>query len=175
MGLMSFAGSPCVYFVQRGKHGPIKIGCSTNLLQRLAGLRQARLLGYLPGTKLLESHLLDRFNVYRLKGKAGKGDWFSPSKAIISYVRTLTVFDVDSQRAFVRERIRNDVGISLRSVARLAKISESLVLGWEHGIHEVKMLDLMYVAFQHILDIVHGRRSLGSMRAIQKARANGER
>lgn len=82
----------CVYFIQRGGDGPIKIGFSKNPTARLAQLQASvpeplRLLAVeydLWGGKSLEQRLHKRFKEHRLSG-----EWFSPAPAILAHVAAL--------------------------------------------------------------------------------------
>ena len=74
-----------VYFVQAGEGGPIKIGWSQDVAQRIAGLQTAqaeplRLLGTLPGTRLDEARVHRVLDHHRLRG-----EWFHPHAEVIRF------------------------------------------------------------------------------------------
>ena len=77
---------PVVYFVQAAC-GPIKIGWSKNLDQRLATLQRysaekVTLLATMRGALLLEQELHERFAAHRLHG-----EWFSPAEELLYFIR----------------------------------------------------------------------------------------
>lgn len=79
-----------VYFVQVGDGGPIKIGITHDVAQRLAFLQTAnpgdlRLLCSIRGGKEVERELHARFAAFRLRG-----EWFSPALELLQYVKTVT-------------------------------------------------------------------------------------
>ena len=71
-----------VYFAERD--GLVKIGCSSNALRRVAGLK-ASLLAVQRGGFGLEADLHQRFAADRVVG-----EWFSPSDALMAYIAELT-------------------------------------------------------------------------------------
>lgn len=76
---------PCVYFIQR-QSGPIKIGFTKNLKQRLSALRTSSaepltLLGHIPGGKEIEAELHARLSAHRLKG-----EWFNAASEVIAEI-----------------------------------------------------------------------------------------
>lgn len=76
-----------MYFIQRGEHGPIKIGVSTDVTGRLRSLQVGFLdplvlLGTLPGGADLEQALHDRFRDQRVEG-----EWFRPSPELLRLAR----------------------------------------------------------------------------------------
>lgn len=83
-------GKPHVYFIQQGDSGAIKIGCSKNPAQRLAGLQTGhseplRLLTCAVGSQDQERALHDRFAHLRVSG-----EWFRPAEELLSYIRLVT-------------------------------------------------------------------------------------
>ena len=73
-----------VYFVQIQDHGPIKIGTTRNVRDRLRGLQtshpyQLRLLGVMPGRHAEEAGLHVRFARHHISG-----EWFHPDFEIVS-------------------------------------------------------------------------------------------
>lgn len=80
-------GKPHVYFIQQGDSGAIKIGCSKNPTQRLAGLQTGhsealRLLTCAVGSQAQERALHDRFAHLRVSG-----EWFRPAEELLAYIR----------------------------------------------------------------------------------------
>ena len=76
-----------LYFVQATTDGPIKIGRSAHLGQRLFMLSQQvqvpiRLLGTLPGGSMAELLWHDRFAATRFAG-----EWFLPTPALLTAIR----------------------------------------------------------------------------------------
>ena len=97
-GEITFAdGSPirggdggCVYIVQSGEAGPIKIGWSSHLTSRLqtlgASVPGLHLLGIIdPGDRALEKRLHRQFSDHRMDR-----EWFHPSLELIQWVRENT-------------------------------------------------------------------------------------
>lgn len=80
-----------VYFIQEGNEGPIKIGFSNKLVDRLASIqtgnpRELRLLGWLKGNQAKESEIQDKFANYRIRG-----EWFEPSPELLDFIKNVTV------------------------------------------------------------------------------------
>jgi hypothetical protein len=80
-------GKSHVYFIQQGDSGAIKIGCSKNPSQRLAGLQTGhseplRLLTCAVGSQAQERALHDRFAHLRVSG-----EWFRPADDLMAYIR----------------------------------------------------------------------------------------
>lgn len=78
--------TPCVYFVQRGDGGPIKVGTTTGLEGRLKSLRTAvpnlvvlRVIE--GGDRALEKRLHRQFEADRIDG-----EWFAPTPALLAYI-----------------------------------------------------------------------------------------
>lgn len=80
-------GKSHVYFIQQGDSGAVKIGCSRNPTQRLAGLQTGhseplRLLTCAVGSQAQERALHDRFAHLRVSG-----EWFRPDEELLAYIR----------------------------------------------------------------------------------------
>lgn len=80
-----------VYFVQSGLEGPIKIGASSNVKQRLVDLQMGspqplKLLAQVRGSKREEREVHRRFAHLRVRG-----EWFSPAAELIEYISTIPV------------------------------------------------------------------------------------
>lgn len=76
-----------IYFIQSENGGPIKIGRADDLAKRLVGLQVSRpdkliVLAAAPGTVALERSLHSAFSDFR-----EKGEWFSPTPALMRLVR----------------------------------------------------------------------------------------
>lgn len=85
----NYEGIGCVYFVQARKMGLIKIGYSTNVQKRLQALSTGcpdalDLLCVVKGNQRLESSIHQKFAEERVKG-----EWFSPSSRILSFIKAL--------------------------------------------------------------------------------------
>lgn len=87
----SATSTPCresrVYFIQSGGTGAIKIGKACSPATRLATLQVGspsplRLIGSIAGGIALERKLHARFSGDRLQG-----EWFTPSAALLSFIR----------------------------------------------------------------------------------------
>lgn len=77
---------PVVYFAQQGDHGPIKIGFSTDIENRLKGLQTSsavpiRMVTCVSGTRDDEADLHVRFAGLRLSG-----EWFSPAPELLRFI-----------------------------------------------------------------------------------------
>lgn len=89
--MMSKPGKGEVYFVQAGEGGPIKIGWSTDVSRRMAGLRPGtsaplKLLLVVPGTRASEKAAHDKFKAYRLHG-----EWFKPDPRLLAAIEQIRV------------------------------------------------------------------------------------
>lgn len=81
-----------VYFIQQGQDGPIKIGVSKKVKERLRELQVAnpfmlRIIFQIRGTIELERALHDRFSQYRLEG-----EWFKNGLKIRQYIKRAESF-----------------------------------------------------------------------------------
>lgn len=79
----------CVYFIQNGDDGAIKIGMTRKLHKRLADLQvnnpiELHILGAIPTNKPrdLERDLHCRFREFRVSG-----EWFSPSEKLLDFIK----------------------------------------------------------------------------------------
>jgi hypothetical protein len=84
---------PCVYFVQSGPHGRIKIGRTTKLRERLAAFRTSspypvRVIALIRGAASEEEAELHR----RFASIRRCGEWFDPSDELVRHI--LEVADV---------------------------------------------------------------------------------
>jgi hypothetical protein len=75
-----------IYFIQRDDDGPIKIGTTRFMRDRLASLRVGSpqpltLLGVMPGDLGMERHIHGRFSHLRLKG-----EWFEPAPELLRFI-----------------------------------------------------------------------------------------
>lgn len=78
--------TPCVYFIQRGDGGPIKIGTTTGLEERLRSLKTAVpnlvVLRVIEGAdRSLEKRLHRQFEAERVDG-----EWFRPSPGLLDWI-----------------------------------------------------------------------------------------
>ena len=83
--------APCVYFIQAGIGGSIKIGRTKNLKRRLDGFatahdRKLMVLGLLPDQPGLEQQMHALFHKERLEG-----EWFRPSLELFKFISMHTV------------------------------------------------------------------------------------
>ena len=79
-----FRRGPCVYFVGQAEAGPVKIGFTTELPNRLRGLQNScpvpiKLLAAVHGDRARELEYHRQFKADRLHG-----EWFTRSEAIIA-------------------------------------------------------------------------------------------
>ena len=77
-----------VYFIQCGEGGPVKIGVSTSISQRLEDLQVANpvgliLRGAVPGSRMLESYYHKLFAAQRIRG-----EWFHSCDTMEIVMRT---------------------------------------------------------------------------------------
>jgi len=82
-----------VYFVQSRLGGPIKIGLTTQLNQRLKQLQNEspiplQIVGALRGDEKVEAAIHERFRKLRLHG-----EWFEPSTELVEFIRQIGVGD----------------------------------------------------------------------------------
>jgi len=82
-----------VYFVQSRLGGPIKIGLTTELSQRLKQLQNEspiplQIVGALRGDEKVEAAIHERFRKLRLHG-----EWFEPSTELVEFIRQIGVGD----------------------------------------------------------------------------------
>lgn len=78
-----------VYFIQAGQHGPIKIGFTTRLEERLHDLQggnpiQLRLLATIRGNASHEQLLHTQFQEHRVRG-----EWFRPTAQLLRLIQTI--------------------------------------------------------------------------------------
>ena len=90
-----------VYFIQRGKGGPIKIGLALNFFARYKALQNyidepLYVRAIVDGDKYKERDYHRKFARYRLKRKE---EWFSPSEEIISFTRLVLPDVIDALRS----------------------------------------------------------------------------
>lgn len=83
-----------VYFAQAAK-GPIKIGVSTNVPQRIAGLQAAlrdvlNVLAVVPGTRRTEFFFHDLLRKHRITG-----EWFFPDQAVLDVIADVSAKGLD--------------------------------------------------------------------------------
>jgi hypothetical protein len=76
-----------VYFIRDGRRGPIKIGYTRKVYERLRGLssqagRTMQLLAVMPGGKVEERALHRQFAAVR-----GIGEWFEPAAELVKVIR----------------------------------------------------------------------------------------
>lgn len=79
-----------VYFLQAGEDGPIKIGTTKNLRRRLNKLQQGHpekliVRALRKGGRKTERGYHDRYAEFQIRG-----EWFSPSPAILNEIERLT-------------------------------------------------------------------------------------
>lgn len=78
-----------IYFIQKAKGGPVKIGSAANPTQRLANIQgmnpdPLRLLGVAAGGRGAERRVHDSFAESRLHG-----EWFEPTKRLLALIAKL--------------------------------------------------------------------------------------
>jgi hypothetical protein len=87
-GSLGLMAGPCVYFIQSGDSGPVKIGYSDDPGRRLAQLQTGHpeslvLLCWIAGGPTKEREVHDRFRAERLRED---GEWFRPSADLMAYI-----------------------------------------------------------------------------------------
>lgn len=87
-----------VYFVQGDKGGPIKIGHTDNIENRLKQMQTGNpdklvLLHLTNGGKNFEDELHERFSKYHYRG-----EWFHPSQELLDYINELKLKDENEDR-----------------------------------------------------------------------------
>lgn len=80
---------PCVYFIQFGATGPIKIGTAVNIAMRLSTLQVAcpeelRVILTVDGGEYAEERLHARFSELRIRG-----EWFRPASELLEFVERI--------------------------------------------------------------------------------------
>jgi hypothetical protein len=78
-----------LYAIQAGHDGLIKIGHAANVLRRLGKMRvdsaqELKLLGVLPGGPMKEREVH-----HKLRADRVRGEWFSPTPAVLAFVGTM--------------------------------------------------------------------------------------
>lgn len=84
--MKSDRGPGCIYFVQVGDDGPIKIGYSTNPARRLAALQASHpevlhLIGLTQGSQLEEDRLHEQLAQWRIRG-----EWYAATAAVLAEI-----------------------------------------------------------------------------------------
>lgn len=114
------------YFVQAGPGGPIKIGFSTQVIQRMYGLYKSyrddnialTLLGVLPGNIEKQLH-------FQFKNNALVGEWFKPADDLLNFLRKRGITPLPShfgQGSFFKRGERPLVGAPLiKALTRIHK------------------------------------------------------
>jgi hypothetical protein len=79
-----------VYFIQQGRTGPVKIGCSRAPMRRLRQLQTASaeklvMLGTCPGRPMDEAKIHDMFRHLR-----ERGEWFKPDPLLLHFIQEVT-------------------------------------------------------------------------------------
>ena len=99
--------APCVYFVQRESGGPIKIGYSANIPERIAGLQteygKLKVLLIIRGSFRKEKSMHKQFAKYRLYG-----EWFEPAPAVLNEIERLKRGE-QMDKLVITDRIFKDV------------------------------------------------------------------
>jgi len=77
-----------IYFIQAGENGPIKIGQSNNVMERLSQLQTAnpyelKLIWLYSGSDYTEIEIQNEF-----KHENIRGEWFHPSDKLFSFIHT---------------------------------------------------------------------------------------
>jgi len=78
-----------VYFVRCGEHGPVKIGHTRNMLDRLGTLQVAnhenlKLLCLLEGNRQTEAAFHTQFAKYKIRG-----EWFRATRTVLAFITAL--------------------------------------------------------------------------------------
>ncbi len=84
------AGRPCVYFVQAGLSGPVKIGIATELRPRLYDLQCSNHEALFVIAVILDAGRDEEQALHaRFRGDWLRGEWFRRSDALLAYMKTL--------------------------------------------------------------------------------------
>lgn len=88
--LRAARGRPCVYFIQAGLRGPIKIGVAVDLVARMyehqcSNHEALFVVGLVLDAGRPEEQELHR----RFRGDWLRGEWFRRSRALVAYIKTL--------------------------------------------------------------------------------------
>ena len=88
---MRASASSCVYFIQSVNGGPIKIGRSGNVDERVARLQTAnafplRVVARMPGKVSVERNMHALFAKDRIRPD---GEWFNPSPELLAFIREI--------------------------------------------------------------------------------------
>lgn len=88
-------GSETIYFIRMGEDGPIKIGRTRDVQERLAGLQTANpyklsILATIVAPTILELQIHAYFNEYRLEG-----EWFEPQPEVLEFVDLIKSSNLD--------------------------------------------------------------------------------
>lgn len=119
----------CVYFIQAGESGPIKIGEADDVPQRLRELQtgnpeELRLLGLLAWRPGLEVDLHCRFYLEHVRG-----EWFRPAPELLAFIAELCR---ESPR-LPAQVLRRPPGVELARMAisreALPRIMDAIVRG----------------------------------------------
>jgi len=120
-----------VYFIQSAKQGPIKIGFSADVQQRMAGLQTAhpyplRLLAQHPGSPKLEKLIHELFEHLRIDG-----EWFRYDKQIVEYARrgAPPPFTAVDPKA-CRFRVALPAHYDLRGEGEVVWVAKGTPFGW---------------------------------------------
>jgi len=107
----------CIYFMQQGRSGPIKIGHTRkNIAGRLSSIRvaspvQIKLIGFISAATLEEEKALHE----RFKEEHLRGEWFIPSPRLVAYIKKIAtglteqqaIVNIDKLRALT-EKLSNE-------------------------------------------------------------------
>lgn len=82
-----------IYFVRQNKTGPIKIGFTENLKQRIIGLQVSNpeklaLLGTIGGSKYIERQIHQHLRFYHIGG-----EWFRASSFVLEFIYSLPDYE----------------------------------------------------------------------------------
>ena|SRR3990172_1019651 len=88
-----------IYFIQEGKDGRIKLGCSSHPNRRLKSLQPANskeliLLGFLPGDEIREKELQKQFKQYHVRG-----EFFEPNEKLLEFINN------NCQKSEIKNRV----------------------------------------------------------------------
>lgn len=80
----------CLYFLQAGDGGPIKIGAAHDPVERMQTLQvgnheRLRLIAVLPGKGAMETYLHVLFGHLRVRPD---GEWFRPGRELMAYIES---------------------------------------------------------------------------------------
>ena len=117
-----------IYFLQQSDNGPIKIGKTDNLKNRIRELRNAspyslNLLKTIPGNNERKYHF--KFKKYQIKG-----EWFEPSEELLKFIDTNKLTINEKQKSILQSKLKECLISEILKSSKLSLVdSVSIILG----------------------------------------------